>query len=355
MPPDESDTAKELPQHELVVKSNDFIRAKTDWTTVEHRITLKLIAQLRKEDKEFSYQTIRIKDIIELSGSRSNDLYSRAEEICEKLLDQKIRIKEKTPTGERKYKGFNLMSACEYVEGSGRIRAKFNPDMRPFLLELKRRFTMFKLQFVMRLSSPYAIRFYEIIKMREDLRFVRVSIDELREILCVEHKYTRFTDLKKYVIEPSRQEIKAKCDVYFTYRVERKGRTPVAVNIMIHPNEDVEPPVIPEIMQRLEGADDDAAARQEAPSAQVVGLFIDEDEPEPLQLNARVLFLQDLSQDELATLTDTQIDQLYAKAEKQASKDNPDSGNAVRVMETFRRMKRIWKDEMATMQPMQKV
>ena len=186
-------------QSGVVVKSNDFVKAKLDWTTIEHRIILTMIAQLQKEDSEFDYQKVRLRDLIKRSGSKSNDLYSRAEEICDKLLDQKVKIRDKTESGDREYRGYNLMSACKYVEGSGAIRAKFNPDMRPFLLELKRRFTMYRLQFVMRLSSPYAIRLYEIIKMRQDLRFVRMTIEEIRETLSVEDKYDRFTDIKKHV------------------------------------------------------------------------------------------------------------------------------------------------------------
>ena len=346
------------PQQELVVKSNDLVRAKIDWTTVEHRVTLKLVSQLRKDDKEFSYQTVRIKDVIQLSGSKSNDLYSRAEEICEKLLGQKIRVRERTPSGNRKYKGYNLMSACEYVEGSGRIRAKFNPDMRPFLLELKRRFTMYRLQFVMQLSTPYAIRFYEIIKMREDLRFVRIPIEELREILCVENKYERFTDLKKYVIEPARKEIKDKCDVYFTYRVEREGRTPKRVNLMIHPNDDIDPPVVPQLENSTKASEEKsdvgpsdpgrfAPGAEESTAGKQGGLFVNEEPQSPPKLDARVLFLQDLSQEELSHLSDAEIDRIHERAKKNAENNNPGSGKTVLVSETFRDMRRIWKEEYA--------
>lgn len=343
-----------VPQHELVVKSNDLVRARIDWTTIEHRITLKLIAQLRKDDKEFAAQTVRIRDVIELSGSKSNDLYSRAEEICEKLLGQKIRIRDNTADGERRYRGFNLMSACEYVEGTGQIRARFNPDMRPFLLELKRRFTMYRLQFAMRLSSPYAVRFYEILKMREGLHFIHLPVDELREMLCVEHKYHRFTDLKKHVIEPARKEIKETCDVYFTYRVEREGRTPVRVNLMIHSNEEIEPPLVGrsenEQGKRSEAAVGAGPARRGDGGNLPVGdkdPVGDEDAPVPPKVDARQLFLQDFEQEELSGLKDREIDQLYERAKQTAESSNPDGGRMYILSETYRGMRRLWKEEHA--------
>jgi plasmid replication initiation protein len=339
-------------QSGVVVKSNDFVKAKLDWTTVEHRIILTMIAQLRKKDSEFEYQRVRLKKIIERSGSKSNDLYSRAEEICDKLLDQKVKIRDETESGERQYRGYNLMSACKYVEGSGAIRAKFNPDMRPFLLELKRRFTMYRLQFVMRLSSPYAIRLYEIIKMRQDLRFVEMTIEELRETLSVEHKYDRFTDLKKHILEPVRKELKKKCDVYFTYRVRRKGRTPVGINFMIHRNEDVQP-TVEELPDEEEQAEEIAGRRkndsekdsQTPPSSseEQPSLFSGSNGSDP-DLDATALFQQDLTQDELSEVTDKELADLHDKAREIAEENNPNRSESILVIETYKAMKRNWRN-----------
>jgi plasmid replication initiation protein len=337
------------PRSKVVVKSNDFVRAKLGWTTVEHRIILSMIAQLRKEDEEFGYQKVNLRDIIELSGSNSNDLYTRAEEICDKLLDQKVEVRDETETGEREYRGYNLMSACKYVEGSGAIRAKFNPDMRSFLLELKRRFTMYRLQFVMRLSTPYAIRLYEIMKMRQDLRFLRMSVDTLRETLSVQHKYNRFTDLKKHILEPVRKELKEKCDVYFTYRVLRDGRTPVAINFMIHSNEEVEP-TVQDLPSQEEQAREIAGQRGEPDAQTTEGavaesnqktLFSDSGDQSP-QLDATALFQQDLTQEELLELGDDALDGLHDRARKAAEENNPDRSESILVVETYKRMKQAW-------------
>jgi hypothetical protein len=79
---------------------------------------------------------------------------------------------------------------------------------------------------------------YELIKMREGLRYLCVSVKELREVLCCEHTYDRFSDFKRYVLERARTEIKDTCDIYFTYKVERSGRTPEQVHFMIHRKDD---------------------------------------------------------------------------------------------------------------------
>lgn len=224
-------------QNGLVVKSNQLVQARINWTKLEHRVVAMLIAQLKKDDEAFELQRVYIRDLLDQSGTTSRDVYGRAEEICQKLLDQKVHVRTRTEDGRRIYQGYNCMSTCRYIEGSGYIEAKFNDDMKPFLLQLRKRFTMYRLQNFMRLSSQHSMRMYELIKMRKGMRYLRITIDELREVLCCEHSYKRFSDFKRYVLERARKELKDICDIRFTYKVEREGRTPVRINFMIHENE----------------------------------------------------------------------------------------------------------------------
>jgi Protein involved in initiation of plasmid replication len=221
-------------EEDIVVKANQLIRGRINWTKLEHRVVAMLVAQLKKEDESFEMQRVHISDLMDMAQVSSRDIYDRAEEVCRKLLNQKVHVRTSTDDGRRVYQGYNCLSTCRYVEGSGYIEAKFNDDMKPFLLQLKRQFTMYRLQNFMRLSSQHSMRMYELIKMREGLRHLRLSVEELREVLCCEHTYDRFSDFKRYVLERARTEIADTCDIYFTYKVEREGRTPVRVRLLIH-------------------------------------------------------------------------------------------------------------------------
>jgi plasmid replication initiation protein len=351
-----------LSQEELVVKSNRFITAKYDWSPTEHRIIAMMIAQLQKGDSSFDVQNVRIRDIREMSGTDSKDLYSRGEEICQKLLAQTIEVRTYNADGRREYEGYNLLSKCKYVEGSGVIRAKFNEDMRPFLLELRRRFTMYGLQYVMRLRSQYSIRIYETLKMREGLGFNRMTIDDLREMLMITDKYTgSFSQVKAKVLEPARKEIKEKCDVYFTYHVEREGRTPVAINFMIHSNDDVEPAMDPDEIDQLEAArgtsgeaqaralpEGASGTRPERPSPSrehaAADATAEAGERRPPRLDGYEMFLKELSQDDLSATTDAELKAMREKAEAHVDEQNPDAGAAVRASEVYRTLLRLWRE-----------
>jgi plasmid replication initiation protein len=225
---------------DIVVKANQLIRGRINWTKLEHRVVAMLVAQLKQEDESFEMQQVHITDLMDMAQISSRDIYDRAEEVCRKLLNQKVHVRTSTEDGRRVYQGYNCLSTCRYVEGSGYIEAKFNDDMKPFLLQLKRQFTMYRLQNFMQLSSQHSMRVYELIKMREGLRYLCVSVEELREVLCCEHTYDRFSDFKRYVLERARTEIADTCDIYFTYKVERDGRTPVRVHLLIHQRENQE-------------------------------------------------------------------------------------------------------------------
>jgi len=320
----QTDALSDTPANEIVVKSNQLVQARINWTKLEHRVVAMLIAQLKKGDEAFDVQKVYVRDIIEKSGSSSEDLFARAEEICQKLLNQTIHVRMQTADGRRIYRGYNCMSMCEFVEGSGYIRAKFNDDMRPFLLQLKERFTMYRLQNFMRLSSQYSMRIYELLKMREGLRFLRVGVEELREMLACEHTYERFSDFKRRVLEPARKELRETCDTYFTYTVEREGRTPVRVNFAIKHHkfdnkpETLRPPEPHEIEDRTEDA---------APDRRNGG---------PPKINVYAMVVDEMTQDELDAHKESAIRAAVDAAEEKAEDLHPREGKANQASAAYR-------------------
>jgi len=310
-----------------VVKSNQLIQSRMNWTKLEHRVVAMLIAQLRRDDHQFKEQRVYIKDIKSLSGRSGKSLYDQAEEICKKLLDQKIHVRTQTEDGRRRYKGYNCMSTCEYVEGSGYIEAKFNDDMRPLLLQLKRRFTQYNLQSFMQLSSQYSMRIYELLKMREGLRYLRITVIELREILCCEHSYKRFTDFKRWVLESARDELKEKTDIYFNYKVERDGQTPVRINFLIKDGRHKD----------TESSEPNLIHTDRGQESKDVGLDGNEQNASTKpRFNVFAMVLDEMSQSELNSHSEEQIRGAVEEAKQKAAKSRPASGEAILATNAYK-------------------
>ena len=214
-------------RRDWVVKSNDLINARYDWTALQQRMILLMIAQLEQGDEDFGIQRISIAELVDRSGLSSKAYYERAAEAAEVLLDQKIYVR----TDAGRWRGYNLLSFVE--PHPGHINARFNPDMRPFLLQLKRRFTRYILGHVLRFQSPYSVRIYEMAMQFQDIGHRTLPLDELRETLDVASKYPRFYDFKRRILDQAIKEIAEYTDHVVTYDVVKKGRTPTAVRLHI--------------------------------------------------------------------------------------------------------------------------
>ncbi len=305
-----------------VVKHNDLVKARSNLSKIEHRVIAMLIAQLDRDDESFDLQRIHIRDIIEKSGSSSQDLYSRGKEICQRLLNQKIQIQTKE-NGRRVYEGYNALDKIRYMEGDGYIEARFNDSMKPFLLELKRRFTIYQLEAFMQLGSRYSMRVYELLKMREDLRWLRMPIQHLRELLSCEDKYSRFGDFRRRVIERAQSEINSTTDITFTYKVEREGQSPVRINFMIEPQREAAPEI--ETVR---------STSEEGP--QEVGVRPEEEQNEEIQFNTYAMVLSELSQEELSELTEEEIRDAISVGKERAEVSNSSQSSAVLASESVR-------------------
>lgn len=311
-----------------VVKSNQLVQSRMNWTKLEHRVVAMLVAQLKKEDEEFEEQRVYIKDIADLSGRNGKSLYDQAEEICRKLLDQKIQVRTRTEDGRRRYKGYNCMSTCEYVEGSGYIEAKFNEDMKPFLLQLKRRFTQYNLKCFMRLSSQHSMRIYELLKMREGIKYLRIEIEELREILCCEHSYNRFADFKRWVLEKARDELREKADIYFNYKVTRDGQTPVRVNFLIKNNKSGKRSEARSALIQSEEDDQEEGSEVEESSS--------DRESEP-KFNIFAMVLDEMTQKQLDSHSEEEIHDAIDQAREYTDTHHSNDGTANKALKTYRR------------------
>lgn len=221
------------PSLRWVVKSNDFVLARYDWTANMQRVVYMMIAQLDMHREEFAFQKVSVAELVDLSGVSTNARGKIAREAAAALLDQKIEI----VGADGAYFGVNLMSMARYEPGSGYVEARFNQDMKPYLLQLRANFTQARLEQVMKLSSPYSMRFYEILRTFEGYRRCRTfALEDLRRMFALEDKYPRFQDFKRRVIEPAKKELAEKTDLTFDYKTVRRGGAICGVTLVVRPS-----------------------------------------------------------------------------------------------------------------------
>ena len=102
-----------------------------------------------------------------------------------------------------------FVSKTKYYFGKGYVELCLNEHIRPYVLELKERFTEIELGYAIRLSSFYAIRIYELLKCSQYRQGgFDMALEELRAELGNEKgKLERIDNFKAKVMNIAEREI----------------------------------------------------------------------------------------------------------------------------------------------------
>jgi plasmid replication initiation protein len=211
-----------------VTKSNVLIEANYKLTVTEQKVILYLVSQINKDDDDFKMYSLPIQHFYELLGYRGSPKYSEMREITKNLMRKILEIKE-----GKKLKQMSWISYVEYDEHSGCVSLSFDPRLKPYLLQLKKEFTTYRLKNVMELKSSYSIRIYEILKRWQFMNEIEIPLDELRKMVGATDKYLEYHNFKKRVLAPAEKEIAEKTDLSFKYKEVKRGRKVVAIRFFI--------------------------------------------------------------------------------------------------------------------------
>lgn len=203
----------------VVTKSNKLITANYKLSAVEQKIVLFLVSKIRKDDEDFKTYTLSIKEFCELLGYTGTPKYTELRKITKKMFGKVLEIWD-----NGKLKQMSWVSYVEYNPKEGSVNISFDPRLKPYLLQLKREYTSYKLKNVMQLKSSYSIRLYEILKQWQTVKKTEIPLEILRKALGVENKYGEYHNFKKRVLNTAKKEINANTDISFDYEEIKKGR-----------------------------------------------------------------------------------------------------------------------------------
>jgi len=215
----------------IITKSNDLVNAKYTLSVEEQRIILVLASMVQPDDVEFKLYRFSIKDFLKLINVKDKKKYSEIPKITRKLVDKSLEIKY-----GNKILQTSWLSSVEYETGLGYVELEFSPKLKPFLLGLKEFYTTYKLDNVLNLKSKYSIRLYEILKSCQFKKIEYISIEDLKTLLGIDSKYTRFYDIKTKILDKVKVELAQKTDIRFTYDEIKEGRITSKLKFYISSN-----------------------------------------------------------------------------------------------------------------------
>jgi plasmid replication initiation protein len=223
----------ELPPSVVVFQHNSLIEARYSLTLQEKKVILWLTSRIQQNDKDFKQHTLTVREFMNLVDLKGQANYKELQKITLGLIKKVLIIKE---PDEQITTQVSWLNSARYEEGEGFIRLSFAPEMHPFLLNLKNRFTTLDITDLMQFSSIHAIRIYELLKQYQDIGERVLSVDEIKECCGVKSKFKNYPDFERYIILLAQREINEKSDIYIDFARMKTSRKITGIKFIITKN-----------------------------------------------------------------------------------------------------------------------
>ena len=211
-------------------QDNALTVARYEMTETEKNILYMVVASVEKSDPLNKKYQVSVKEMAEVTGSKGLMLeaYKQA---TRKLL---TRVFE-TTLSDGDLLQATFISSARYKKGTGIIEIGLSDEVRPFYIDLHKKFTKVQLVAAISLNSTYAKRIYELLCMFKNMKdkTFRRDLVELKTMLNVidsktgKDSYSSWTRFQQRVLDVAFREINGHTDLTFKYKPiygDRPGR-----------------------------------------------------------------------------------------------------------------------------------
>lgn len=252
----------------IITKSNDLIqKTKYALPKLEQKVLLAMMAQINPKeapDADRIY-SLSFSDFGRLAGVNMHDntYLEYLKDTVKSLEDRSFWSLDPASDGHQ-YKVLSWLQRGSTVNDRDKqIRVRFNPEILPYLSQLKSNYTSYNVEYLLTMNSTYSMRFYEILLSYDNgdadygytnglvfqpvteeildrfpdkaqdicgFKYKVFDIQELKEQLSpppekrkkdkekpLTEKYSNFHDFERYVLTKAKDEINQMTDLWFDY------------------------------------------------------------------------------------------------------------------------------------------
>lgn len=210
------------------MKSNHIIEASYRLSVAEQRVILSAISQVRRDQPvtDAVLYSVTAAEIAQLCGTDPKTAYRDLQSAAERLQTRRVSLLLE-PDGvtirSKRRRVTVWVQTVDYIDQEGRIEMRFGKDILPYLTGLQREFTRYALSDVARMTSAHGIRLYELLVQWPD-GHREIAVDDLRRWLQLEDRYPSIKDFKRWVIDPSVEQINEHSPLTLTWSQRKTGR-----------------------------------------------------------------------------------------------------------------------------------
>lgn len=225
-------SAKKVKITGTVAQGNFLIRSHLTFGAVEARIFTLLLAGIDKDDKELKKIEFPMSLV---TNNKGGSAYEVIHEACLALLNKKINAHPEDTKRKKGFHYYQVVIDCGLDLGKGVISGQFHPDVKSYLIDLKRNYTISEIEELLKLKSGYSHRLFWYLKSYENIKskYRREPFEEFKKIMLGENPEVSYqtSDFRRFVLEPAFKEIikskafiDSKGEPTVSYELERRGR-----------------------------------------------------------------------------------------------------------------------------------
>lgn len=218
----------------VVAQNNELITATYELSVDEFRLLTLMLSKVEQRNSNpgwFEIYPIEFKNMFDVNYKNIwRSLNSSAKSLAKKQITfHKINNNER-----EEFTILNWLSGYYYLREKGEqtaLRVKLNSDLDPFLFNISSNFAYCFMNAIRKVTNVMAFRLYLYVLShkshpackRKDHCEVYISIDDFRSIFPKVSK--RFSDVKRFTIEPAIRDINSNTDISICWLPIREGKS----------------------------------------------------------------------------------------------------------------------------------
>lgn len=219
----------------LVVKGNDLIqRNRFELSLMEQKTVAYICSMIKPIDSGFqSEYEFKIRDYCKICDIDYDNgaNYAYVKETLKKLRDRSMWMT--LEDGSETVVGW--LDRVTTNKKSGLAHIRIDDRLIPYLFDLKQQFTKYQLYNILGMKSAFSVRIYELMKSYSFRHTIIFELNELKELLMVEHvkSYVNYKDFRVKVLEKAQTEINELTDINIEFEPIKTGRKVTSIKFII--------------------------------------------------------------------------------------------------------------------------
>ena len=226
----------------VIQKEKALVNAVYKLTLDEQRLFHYAIAKVNPFKHRYGqYYLVEIGKVIEFYKLESKSAYKEFYDAIDKLFNRQCTYFSEQL--QRQVTGRLIVDKIN--DNVGVVGLRFS-DQIAEMITADKDFLAYKLAQTVSITSPNANRLYEILlyslqRCPVNKLNKNINIDELKKLMGLSEKYSKFAHFKQYVLEVSKSQINKHTDIRINYEIIKTGRTPTQLKFTAQYKKNHEP------------------------------------------------------------------------------------------------------------------